>query len=58
MPDDKSKRGAPDRRKVAGQEPWEVKYVAKKMGVSQAEVKAAVKAVGPSRKRVEAYLKK
>ena len=57
MPDDKRKRGAPDRGKVSGQEPWEVKYVAKKMGVTQEAVRKAVKAVGPSRKRVEDYLK-
>lgn len=58
MPDDLTKRGKPDRTKVAGQEPWEVRVVAKKLNVTQDAVKAAVKKVGPSRVRVEAELRK
>lgn len=35
MADDKSKRGSQDRRKVSGSEPYEVKYLAEKLGVTQ-----------------------
>jgi hypothetical protein len=58
MADDKSKRGAPDRRKVAGGEPYEVKVVAEKFNVSQAEVKRVIKDVGNSRAKIEAELRK
>jgi hypothetical protein len=58
MADDKNKRGKPDRVKVAGQEPYEVKFVAKKLGVTDAAVKAAIKKVGNSRPKVEAELKR
>jgi hypothetical protein len=34
MPDDKSKRGGPDRRRVAGEEPFEVNYFARKHGIT------------------------
>ncbi len=49
---------AQDRAKVAASQPSEVRYEARKMGVSTAAVKKAVKAVGNSRKKVEAELKK
>ena len=49
---------AQDRAKVAASQPHEVRYEARKMGVSTAAVKKAVKAVGNSRKKVEAELKK
>ena len=49
---------AQDRAKVAASQPHEVRYEARKMGVSTAAVKTAVKAVGNSRKKVEAELKK
>jgi hypothetical protein len=58
MSDDKSKRGKPDRSRVAGQEKWEVAYVARQQGVTQAKVKEAVKEVGPSRTRVIEYIKR
>ena len=48
---------AQDRAKVAGGQDHEVRYEAKKEGVSKAEVKDAVKKVGNSRKKVEADLK-
>ena len=58
MADDKSKRGAADRARVAGGEPYEVAHVAAKTGKSTAQVKAAASKAGPSRKKVEAALKK
>jgi hypothetical protein len=48
---------AQDRAKVAGGQDHEVRYEAKKEGVSKREVKDAVKKVGNSRKKVEADLK-
>lgn len=52
-----SSRGrAQDRSKVAAGQDHEVRYEAKKKGVSKGEVKEAVKEVGNSRKKVEAEL--
>lgn len=58
MADDKSKRGAADRTRVAGSERYEVAHVATKTGKATAQVKAATSKSGPSRKKVEAALKK
>ena len=58
MPDDKSKRGKQDRDKVAGGEPYEIAYVAKKFGVSEDTVKQVQQSVGPSRDKVYAELEK
>jgi hypothetical protein len=52
-----SSRGrAQDRAKVAAGQDHEVRYEAKKEGVSKNEVKKAVKDVGNSRKKVETEL--
>lgn len=45
-----------DRARVAAGQDHEVKYVAKKEGVSTEAVKGAVKKAGNSRKKVEAEL--
>jgi len=58
MSDNKSKRGAADRNKVAGGEAYEVNYLAKKMGVTPGQVKSAIKKVGNDRVKVEAELRK
>jgi hypothetical protein len=47
---------AQDRVKVAGGQDHEVRYEAKKEGVSKSDVKDAVKKVGNSRTKVEADL--
>lgn len=53
----KSSRGrAQDRAKVAAGQDHEVRYEAKKEGVSKTQVKKAVKEVGNSREKVEAEL--
>lgn len=57
MPDNKRKRGAADRRKVAAAEEYEVRYVADKMGVTLARVRRAIKKVGHSRRRIYAELR-
>lgn len=54
--DNKAKRGKQDRAKINGKEPYEVRYVADKFGVSPQLVRNAIKAVGNGRKRVYAYI--
>lgn len=51
-----SKGRAQDRAKVASGQDHEVRYEAKKEGVSKDAVKKAVKTAGNSRKKVEAQL--
>lgn len=51
-----SRGRAQDRARVAGGQDHEVRYEAKKEGVSKDEVKKAVKSVGNSRKKVEGEL--
>ena len=43
MPDDKAKKGQADRQRVAGTQPHEVAYVAKKTGKSAEAVRAAAR---------------
>ena len=57
MPDDKSKRGGQDRKRINVNEDYELRDWSKKFGVSQDELKAAVKAVGASASAVEKHLK-
>jgi len=59
MPNTQSSRGrAQDRAKVAGGQDHEVRYEAKKEGVSKAEVKKTVEEVGNSRRKVEKELRR
>ena len=51
MPDDKSRRGEPDRRRVAAKEQYQVVYYAKKHGLSLAEAHRITEEAGPSRGR-------
>ena len=54
----KSARGRnQDRKLVAGGQPYEVRYEAKKSGAPQAAVKEAIKRSGNSRKSVERALR-
>ena len=56
MPDDKSKPGGQDRKRINVNEDYELRDWAKKFGVSQDELKAAVKAVGDDAGAVEKHL--
>jgi hypothetical protein len=56
MSDDKNKQDARDRNQVAGNEDYEVDYLADKLNVSKERVKEAIKAVGNDRQKVEEYL--
>ncbi len=49
MPDDKSKRGAADRSRVAAGEPYEVNYFARKHGLSREEAQKIIKQAGGNR---------
>lgn len=58
MADDPSKRGVQDRARVATLQQHEVDYLRRKLGVTEAEIKAAVAKVGHSRDAIERELKK
>ena len=57
MSDDKSKRGAQDRRTVAGDEPYEVGYEARKLGIGPEQLKAIIARVGTDRAKIEEVVK-
>ena len=54
MSDDKSKRGAADRSKVAGGEAYEVDYFAKKHGISAEKAKELIARYGNDRATLDA----
>jgi hypothetical protein len=49
MADDKSKVGAADRRTVAGDEPYEVEYFARKHGISAQQARTLIERHGNDR---------
>jgi hypothetical protein len=53
MPDDKSKVGQPDRSRVAGDQDYEVQYLAEKYGLSQEQVSELIARIGNDRKKLE-----
>jgi predicted 3-demethylubiquinone-9 3-methyltransferase (glyoxalase superfamily) len=58
MSDDKTKKGAQDRRQVNGNENYEIQYFKDKMGVSSQAVTGAIRATGSNERKVlEKYLK-
>ena len=56
MPDNKNLQDGRDRAKVAGNEEYEVTYLAQKLKVSAEEVRRAIQEVGNNRENLEAYL--
>ncbi|WP_158808456.1 DUF3606 domain-containing protein [Beijerinckia sp. L45] len=58
MSDDKTKTDAEDRRSVAGGEPYEVAYFAKKHGLTHDQVHALIKKVGNERTVLDAAAEK
>lgn len=48
MSDNLDQRGPQDRSRINLNEPWEVTYWAKELGISKEELERAVKAAGPS----------
>jgi len=57
MPDSTKLKSGRDRKRVAGNQDWEISYMKEKFHVSSQQVSGAVKAVGNSRERVEEYLR-
>lgn len=54
MADNKSKRGAADRRQIAGGEGYEVNYFARKHGISKDQAQDLIKRVGSDREKLNA----
>ena len=54
MADNKSKRGAQDRRQVSGSEGYEVGYFARKHGISRDQAEGLIKKVGNDRAKLNA----
>jgi acyl carrier protein len=54
MADDKAKRGAADRNRVAASQPYEAAYFAKKHGITQTQARALIKKHGNMRKTLDA----
>ncbi len=53
--DNKNLKGQQDRSQVAGNEDYEVEYLAGQLNVSKDDILKAIKAVGNSREKIEAY---
>jgi hypothetical protein len=58
MADDKTKRGPPDTQRINVNEPYEVSYWTKTLGVSEQKLRDAVRAVGVSVAAVRRHLGK
>ncbi|MBZ9719339.1 MULTISPECIES: DUF3606 domain-containing protein [Mesorhizobium] len=58
MADNKSKRGAADRRQVSGDEGYEVNYFARKHGIGKDQAEALIKRVGNDRDKLNAAAQK
>lgn len=56
MPDDRKKTGAADRTKISLDQPHEVAYWTKQLGVTKDQLKRAVVAAGHTVKGVRAWL--
>jgi hypothetical protein len=57
MADNKDLRDGRDRSRVAGDEEYEIQYIAEKFNVSAEEVRRLIEKVGNSREEIERYLK-
>jgi len=57
MPDDKSRVGGQDRKRIDLDEEYEVRDWSKRFGVSADQLRAAVRAVGDKADDVERHLK-
>jgi hypothetical protein len=57
MADNKDQRDGRDRSRVAGNEEYELQYLAEKLNVSVEEVRKAIEQVGNNREKVEEFLR-
>ena len=53
MPDDKSKVGEPDRSGVASGQDYEVSHLARRHGLSQAQIRELIARVGNDRMKLD-----
>jgi hypothetical protein len=58
MPDNKSHVGEPDRSRVAGDQDYEVRYLAKKHGLSEKQALELIARVGNDRQKLNEAAKK
>jgi hypothetical protein len=58
MADDRSKRGAADRERVAGGEGYEVEYFARKHGITKDQAESLINQIGNHRERLDAAARK
>lgn len=58
MADNKSKRGGADRRTVAAGEGYEVRYFARKHGITKDQAETLIKRVGNDRTKLNAAAEK
>jgi Protein of unknown function (DUF3606) len=58
MPDNKSKRGARDRSRVAGGEAYEVNYFARKHALSRSDAEKIIKQARGNREKANEIAKK
>jgi hypothetical protein len=58
MADNKSKRGGSDRRRVGGDQGYEVSYFARKHGITSEQARAIIKRIGNDRTKLDAAAKR
>lgn len=58
MADDKSKRGGRDRGQLAGGQPYEVGYFARKHGISREQAQQLIHRIGGDRDKLNAAAQK
>ena len=58
MADNKDLRDGRDRERVAGNEEYEINYLAQKLNVTSEEVRRAIQQVGNNREKIEEYLQR
>jgi hypothetical protein len=58
VPDNKRKRGAADRRKVAAREGYEVNYFANKHGITREQARNLIARIGNDRNKLNAAASK
>lgn len=58
MADDKSKRGGRDRATVSAEEPYEVRYFARKHGITREQAQGLIDKIGGHRAKLNAEAEK
>ena len=58
MADTRSKRGSPNRRKIANSEPYEVGYFAQKHDISRQQARELIRRIGNDRDKLNAAASK